>query len=459
MIVMKFGGTSVEDAPALRRVATIVRRELPRSPLVVVSACAGVTNSLAQLAEQARQRDIRGVLRTIREIRHRHEQIAHDLLKPPRAGKVVRHLETLAGELETLARGVAALGELTPRSQDAFLSFGERMSSPALQEYLLQTGIRSRLVSAREYMITDASHTKAVPIAGSVSRGLRKEVVPLLGSNRVVLTQGFIGATPDGIPTTLGRGGSDFSASYIGALLHAKEIQIWTDVDGILTADPTLVPGARNVPILTFREASELAYFGARVLHPDTIIPAVKRNIPVVVLNSRKPRWPGTRVVAHRPKKRNGAVQSIAYKEGVTLLNIVSTRMFLAHGFLERVFDVFHKYGTVVHTVATSDVSITAAVDDRSHLDALVRELRTFASVSLAERKAIICVVGEGLRHAPGTAARVLSAVGNVDINMISAGASEINISLAVAESSLPIAVRRLHAEFFPSVNLRRGEE
>lgn len=458
MIVMKFGGTSVENAPALRRAAGIVRREIARSPLVFVSACAGVTDALARVAAQARERDLRGALRTIREIRHRHERTAHELLKPPRARTVARHLQELTSGLETLAGGVAALGELTPRSQDAFLAAGERMSSLLLQEYFRQTGVRSHLVDARRFMITDASHTKARPVTESVLRLIRREIVPRLGQRRVVLTQGFIGATADGIPTTLGRGGSDFSASYIGALLHAREIQIWTDVDGILTADPTIVRQARNIQTLSFREASELAYFGARVLHPDTILPAVKRKIPVLVLNSRRPEWRGTRVVAHRQKDANAIVQSIAYKEGVTLLTLASTRMFLAHGFLERVFDVFHKYGTVVHTVATSDVSVTAAIDDRSHLDPLLKELRRFANVTVAGKKAILCVVGEGLRHSPGTAARVLSAVGDVDVNMISAGASEINISLAVAESSIRTAVRRLHEEFFPRAQTRQDQ-
>ncbi len=456
MIVMKFGGTSLEDAPAIRRVAGIVRRELHRSPLVVVSACAGITDSLSRVAAQARERNLRGALRSVREIRRRHERIARELLRPPRARKALQHLRAMASELETLAGGVTALGELTPRSHDAFLSAGERMSSLLVNEFFVQSGIRSRLVDARTYMITDAAHTRARPVPERVLRNLRREIAPRLGRRRAVVTQGFLGVTSEGIPTTLGRGGSDFSASYLGALLHAREIQIWTDVDGILTADPTIVREAKNILTLSFREASELAYFGARVLHPDTILPAVKHNIPVLVLNSRKPEWSGTRVIAHRRKDAR-VVQSIAYKEGVTLLNIASTRMFLAHGFLERVFDVFHKYDTVVHTVATSDVSVTAAIDDRSHIDFLLRDLRKFASVSVAAKKAVVCVVGEGLRHSPGTAARVLSAVGDVDVNMISAGASEINISFAVAEASIRTAVRRLHAEFFPSEHAARS--
>lgn len=459
MIVMKFGGTSVEDAPALRRAERIIRGELDRSPLVVVSACAGITDSLTRVAAQARERKLRGALRTLREIRMRHERIARELLRPPRARKVFQQLHGMTSELETLAGGVAALGELTPRSQDAFLSAGERMSSLLLHEFLTQSGIRSRLVDARTYMITDSAHTRARPVTERVLHNLRREIAPRLGRRQAVVTQGFIGVTADGVPTTLGRGGSDFSASYIGALLHAREIQIWTDVDGILTADPTIVHEARNIQTLSFREASELAYFGARVLHPDTIVPAIKRNIPVLVLNSRKPEWRGTRVISHRPRDARSVVQSIAYKEGVTLLNLASTRMFLAHGFLERVFDVFHKYGTVVHTVATSDVSVTAAIDDRTHIDGLLKDLRKFASVSVAGKKAILCVVGEGLRHSPGTAARVLSAVGDVDVNMISAGASEINISFAVAESSIRTAVRRLHAEFFPPEQTVRSQK
>jgi aspartate kinase len=313
----------------------------------------------------------------------------------------------------------------------------------------LKSQIKSLLVDASAFMVTDAQFTKALPNASAVRQSLRQTVVPALKRGSVVVTQGFLGATPEGIPTTLGRGGSDFSASFVGALLGAREIQIWTDVDGILTADPTLVREAQNIPLLSFQEAAELAYFGARVLHPDTILPAIKRSIPVLVLNSRKPDSPGTRVVAHRPRERKKVIQSIAYKEGVTILNIVSTRMFLAHGFLENVFDVFHKYRTVVHTVATSDVSITAAIDDTSHLQALVRELRSFATVTVSGGKAIVCAVGEGLRAAAGTAARVLSAVGDVDINMISSGASEINISFVVAERSIGTVVKRLHDRFF----------
>ncbi len=446
---MKFGGTSVEDAAAIKRVTAIVRRELPRAPLVVVSACAGVTNALEHIAELSAERQIAAGIREAVQLRARHVRTARELLGAKRAVKIERVLTGYAAEIETLVRGVGALGELTPRSRDAFLSYGERMSSLLLVHALRRSGIRATLADAAEFMITDGHYTKAAPLPAKVRTLLRKTVRPQLRAGRAVVTQGFLGMTEQGIPTTLGRGGSDFSASFVGAQLGAKEIQIWTDVDGILTAEPGLVREARNIPLLSFREASELAYFGARVLHPDTILPAVQKKIPVLVLNSRKPENAGTRVVAHRPPDRRQVVQSIAYKEGVTLLTIVSTRMFLAHGFLENVFDVFHKYRTVVHTVATSDVTITAAVDDVRHLDQLLRELRAFASVSVSNGKALICIVGEGLKHAPGTAARIITAVGDIDINMISAGASEINVTIAVDERAVPAAVRRLHREFF----------
>jgi aspartate kinase len=456
---MKFGGTSVEDARAIRRIGAIVKLELRRQPVVVVSACAGVTNQLIRIANLAAERNLKQAVREIGDLRRRHMRIGRDLLPRRNSARIVKQLNRYADELSTLARGVSALGELTPRSKDAFMSYGEKMSSLLVQHHFANSRIKSVLVDAQSFMLTDARYTKAVPEPAAVRRRLRHLVVPHLRHGSIVLTQGFLGATAESVPTTLGRGGSDFSASFIGALLGAKEIQIWTDVDGILTADPTLVKEAQNIPLLSFREASELAYFGARVLHPDTILPAVKKSIPVLVLNSRKPDSPGTRVVAKRPRERKKVVQSIAYKEGVTILNIVSTRMFLSHGFLENVFDVFDKYKTVVHTVATSDVSITAAIDDTSHLHSLVKELRSFATVTVSSGKAIVCAVGEGLRSAAGTAARVLGAVGDVDINMISSGASEINLSMVVAEEAIGTVVKRLHDTFFPTAYMLKGQK
>jgi len=447
MIVMKFGGTSVEDAPSIRRVTDIVRKDVHRSPVVVVSAMAGVTNELLRIAALAAEGKTAAGGRAVTKLEERHDGVAKELLGPT-AAPVVASIRTLVDDLRRLVDGVAVLGEASPRSLDAIASFGERLSSLIIHEYFRRMKLESTLIDARSFMITDGQHTAALPDARRTRTALKRVLIPALDKGRVVVTQGFMAATRTGVTTTLGRGGSDLSAALIGALLKAREIQIWTDVDGILTADPSIVREARNIEAMSFREAAELAYFGARVLHPETILPAVSSNIPVIVKNSRRPDVAGT-VITASATDIPGAVKSVAYKEGITLLTIVSTRMFLAHGFLERVFDVFEHHRTVVHAVASSDVSITAAINDIGRLKAITAELRSFASVTVERNKAIVCVVGEGLRNTPGIAARILGAAGEVTVNMISQGASEINLGFVLDERQIAPVVRRLHAAFF----------
>jgi aspartate kinase len=446
---MKFGGTSVEDAAAIRRISGIIGAHKNRRPIVVLSACAGVTDQLLAAAELAATGQREKATQLITAIADRHKAIAQDLFASGQRGDLITDIDRCREELSVLVTGVAILGELTPRSLDAFASYGERLSTLVLHTFFAVSGLRSRLVDARSFMITDDHFTKAAPQFDLVHQRLTEVIPPALHDHDVVVTQGFIGATAGGIPTTIGRGGSDYSAAIIGALLDAEDIQIWTDVDGILTADPTIVSGARRIKVMSFNEAAELAYFGARVLHPETILPAVRKNIPVHVLNSRRPESPGTMITASPAIDRRCIVKSIAYKEGITLISIVSTRMFLAHGFLENVFDVFHKYRTVLHTVATSEVSISVTIDNRTHLDSIVRELQAFATVTVSDQKAIICVVGENLKTTPGVAARVLHAVAEVNINMISQGASEINISFVIDEHDIEPVVHNLHREFF----------
>ena len=452
MLIQKFGGTSVEDAKAIRNIAEIVRKELARHPVVVLSACAGVTNQLLQTASFASQGKKDDALQTVAAIEGRHKKIIKDLFEPETSKFLMKHISAFAEELAALVDGVSILGELTPRSLDMFASYGERMSSFIVHHYFETVKIRSFLVDARSFMITDDQYTKAVPILDAVERKLREIVQPKVENKYVVVTQGFIGATQAGITTTVGRGGSDYSAALIGALLDVEDIQIWTDVDGILTADPSVVKDAKKIRVMSFNEAAELAYFGARVLHPETILPAVKKNIPVHVLNSRRPSSTGTLIVAKPKIDRQCIVKSIAYKEGITVISIVSTRMFLAHGFLENVFDVFHKYETVVHTVATSEVSTSVTVDNVKNLGHILRELKTFATVSVSDKKAIVCVVGEHLKNSPGIAARVLNTITDINVNMISQGASEINISFVIDEDHVDDVVRRLHKEFFSDV-------
>lgn len=449
MIVMKFGGTSVEDANAIRNITEIVKREISRKPIVVVSACAGITNQLLHTATLASQGKKEEALNNVVAIEARHKKIAKELFDGDVQKFFNKHFSRVAEELSALVNGVAVLGELTPRSLDTFAAYGELMSSFIIHHYFESQKIKSFWVDARSFMKTDERYTKAAVRFDATEQQLKEIVLPKVHNGYVVMTQGFIGSTFGGITTTIGRGGSDFSAAIIGALLNVDDIQIWTDVDGILTADPTVVKDAKKIKVMSFNEAAELAYFGARVLHPETILPAVKKNIPVRVLNSKNPTSTGTTIVAKPKIDKRCVVKSIAYKEGITLINIVSTRMFLAHGFLENVFDVFHKYETVVHTVATSEVSITATVDNVKNLSSIVRELKNFATVTVQDKKAIVCIVGDNLRNSPGLAVKMLTPISDININMISQGASEINLSFVIDEEHVDDVVLRLHRELF----------
>ena len=431
---------------------TIVRKEIPRRPVVVVSACAGVTNQLLKTAALASKGKKDDALQNVAAIEGRHKNIAKELFDADTAKFLFKHIAVFAEELAALVNGVVILGELTPRSLDTFASYGERMSSFIIHHYFEACKLRSFLVDARSFMVTDDQFTKALPLFDVVERKLREIVQPKIENNYIVLTQGFIGSTQSGITTTIGRGGSDYTAAIVGSLLDAEDIQIWTDVDGILTSDPSIVVNAKKIKVMSFNEAAELAYFGARVLHPETILPAVKKDIPVHVLNSRRPESTGTLIIARPRINSECVVKSIAYKEGITLISIVSTRMFLAHGFLEHVFDVFHKYETVVHTVATSEVSISATIDNVENLGLILQELKTFSTVSVSDRKAIVCVVGENLKNSPGVAAKVLGSITDFNVNMISQGASEINISFVIDEEHVDEVVRRLHKDFFSDV-------
>ena len=334
MIVMKFGGTSVEDSHAMRNVASIVRQNLVRRPLVVASACAGVTNALIALARSAREAGKEKALDRLEELRLRHRKIAHDLFAGEVLFTVQSQVDALLDELRDLVKSIAILGELTDRSLDTFAGFGERLSTLLLYHHMKQEGMPCVLVNAQDVMITNADYTKAAPLFTEINRRVREIIAPRLESGQVVVTQGFIGATSERIPTTIGRGGSDYSAAIFGAALDAEEIQIWTDVDGVMTSDPSVIPEARVIEEMTFREAAELAYFGAKVLHPATILPAVQKNIPVRVLNSKRPEVPGTVIVAGGGENSDRVVKSIAYKEGITLITITSTRMLMMHGFL-----------------------------------------------------------------------------------------------------------------------------
>ncbi len=437
MIVMKFGGTSVESADAIDRVTEIVRARVARRPVVVVSAMGKTTNRLLAIAHDAvagRAADAFTELDALRDYHGRESGMAEELDEQFR-------------QLGELVRGLAVLGELTPRSLDAIASFGERLSSEIVTRQFQQAGLDAVHLDARTVIVTDTRHTQAAPLYQQTNNRLTAAVPPLLDKH-VVVMGGFIGATEAGVTSTLGRGGSDFTASIVGAALDAEEIQIWTDVDGMLTVDPRMVPGGHRVRTCSFEEAAELAYFGAKVLHPATVLPAKEKAIPVLILNSRRPDAGGTRIVAGAVPSPN-VVKSIACKTGIALVNIQSMRMLMAHGFLRRVFEIFDRYETAVDMIATSEVSVSLTVDDRRRLDEIRAQLGEFAEVSVDDEATIICLVGDNIRHTPGVAARAFQALDGISVRMISQGASRLNISFVVAGEDGRRAVQLLHDEFF----------
>jgi len=446
---MKFGGTSVEDSAAILRLIEIVESEIPRRPIVVVSACAGVTNQLLKIAALSAEGKKEESNDLISAIRSRHDKLVDELMSSELPKNYLKgKISVYAHELRNLSQAISVLGEVSNRSRDAIASYGERLSSMITAQAMEENSIKAALVDAREYMITNETYTKAVPLFEIVGEKTKKALMPLVNGGYVVVTQGFIGASEKGITTTIGRGGSDYSAAIIGALLGAEEIQIWTDVDGVLTADPSIVTEARRIKKMSFNEASELAYFGAKVLHPMTILPAIEKNIPVYVRNSRNPSYRGT-LISRSENHEECIVKSIVYKEHITLLNLVSSRMFMAHDFLEAVFAVFNKYKTIAHAVATSEVSISVAIDDTTKLEEMKKEFDEFAEVTSSSGKAIVCVVGENIRHSPGIVGKIFSAMDGIRVNMISQGASEINIGFVVDENDLERAVQLLHKDLF----------
>lgn len=448
MIVMKFGGTSVEDSRAIERLEKIARQRVTEKPVVVVSAMSKVTDQLLATARKAGDSDANGALDAARGLRERHYAAAGELLGTGVFTEFHAELETEFDALDALLKGIAAVGELTPRTLDNVVSYGERLSSKLVTAALSQRGLNASHVDSRHCVVTDETFTKAIPDFEATNLKLQKLVRPLIEHGRVPVMGGFIGSTSNGITTTLGRGGSDFSAAIVGAGLDAERIEIWTDVDGMMTTDPNVCDDARRIKQISFSEAAELAYFGAKVLHPATLLPAIRKNIPVLVLNSRNPANEGTRITSRVPASKN-VFKAIAAKKRITIVDVVATRMLMAHGYLRQIFEVFDRHKCPVDMVSTSEVSISLTVDSNEAIPAIAADLQRLADVKYEGRKAIICLVGENIRAQRGIAAEVFSAIPDVNVRMISQGASEINISFVIEEDDVPRVIQSLHKRFF----------
>jgi aspartate kinase len=451
LVVMKFGGTSVEDATAINRTAGIVAGRIAagKHPVVVVSAMSKVTDQLLACAAAASRGDRTGALAISSRLRSRHRDTAAALVKDPKSCAALQtSIEHEFDALDEILRGLAAILELTPRISDLIVSYGERLSSAMIAVAFRERGVDGVHVDSREVIITDSQFQKAIPLDALIEIRCREKVRPHIEAGRVPVMGGFIGSNEAGITTTLGRGGSDFTGALIGGALHAEAIEIWTDVNGIMTTDPRICPDALRVKVISFEEAAELAYFGAKVLHPATILPAVRKNIPVLVLNSRNPTNEGTRIISLAPHCRS-PFKCIAVKKKLTIIDVVASRMLMTHGYLKSIFDIFDKHQCPVDMVSTSEVSVSLTVDSNDKLPAIADDLSKLADVKYEGQKALICMVGEDIRGQMGISAQVFGAIKHVNVRMISQGASEINMSFMIEESDVEEAVKSLHAYFF----------
>ncbi|MBK5257226.1 MAG: aspartate kinase, partial [Vicinamibacteria bacterium] len=407
------------------------------------------TDALFAAAQTAERGDTEAALVGLRDIVATHGEACSELWKADTPSDLDAFVAATTTQIDMLLRGVSLLRELSARSRDAIVAFGELLSSQILAAYLHSEGVPTSWLDVRRVMRTDARFGGAEPQTAEIANLVRTELLPLMGPGRVVVTQGYVGATSEGITTTLGRGGSDYSASILGAAICAEEVQIWTDVEGILTADPRIVPEASPILELSFREAAELAAFGARVLHPATIQPAVEADIPVTVRHTLRPAGKFSTITSRGGSGSPRPATAIASRSPIQVITIESTRMLAQSGFLARIFEVFGRLGASVDVVATAEVSVSLTVEASAPVEAIKKELSAFAKVSVAPDRALVALVGERLKQTPGLAARVFGSLSSINVEMISMGSNEINLSLVVERKDESAAVRLLHHALF----------
>ena len=451
MIVIKFGGTSVGDAQRVANAIDIVAERKDRQPIVVVSALAGVTNDLVAASEAARECNIDRVNEIIAAVRQRHEDVAMRLVqqKFDFFESFIKQLDKQIDQIHTILRGIALLGEITPRAKDKVMAIGEKLSSVLFAYSMMMRALPGEHIDSEEVVITDSRFGEANPLMDETRDAARRVLLPLIERNLIPVMGGFIGRTGDGATTTLGRGGSDYSAAIIGAAIGAEEIQIWTDVDGMMTSDPRLIPSARMIDRISYVEAAELAWFGAKVLHPRTIAPAVAQRIPVRVLNTHNVSSPGTLITEEGDTRNAAGPRAVAVKRGITVVHMTSNKMLGAHGFLARLFEVFEQLEMSVDLITTSEVSVSVTIDEKEHLPQLIERLAPVADVEVRENQCIVAIVGRNLMRDSIVGSRVFEAMRGIPMSMFSLGTSGLNLSIVVDEADADRSVRAIHAVLF----------
>ena len=438
----------MQDAAAFTRVAEIVTGERGNFPVVVTSAMAKVTDALLNAFETAKKGEIENAILSLEPHFQRHKQVSRQLTIEAQQKLFQIELDFAEKELSDLLMRVSRRSLPLAMLKDAIVSYGEQLSSRLLVEVCRAKNLNARQIDSRRLIITDDEYGAATPVWDETENFIKLELEPLIEAGEIPILGGFIAASRSGETTTLGRGGSDYSAALIGAALQAREIQIWTDVTGVLTCDPQICAEARTISVLSYEEAAELSYFGAKVLHPKTIQPAVDFAIPVRVCNSHAPAEKGTMVVAESGETPN-KIKSIAHKTGITILRISSARMLGSYGFMSALFQIFERFRTVIDVISTSEVSVALTLDNTASLEQIVGELKRLGEVEVESDYAVVCVVGEGLRESSGLAAKIFSTLEDINISLISHGASSVNMTFVVQEDKVSEVIKRLHKEFF----------
>ena len=446
---MKFGGTSVANCEAITRTIGIIESKLEKKPVVVVSALSGITDLLYAICDAASKRDKDATADLLAQLRTRHHNLCDELLDASAEVENAKaKVNAICDELETTVGAVCTLGELSERSRAVIISAGECLSSSVICYAMNAKGIKTNLMNAREMIITNSEYLKAEPIVAEIEARVPAIVNKAFEGVDAVITQGFISATASGEPTVLGRGGSDYTASLIGMAVEAERIEIWTDVDGVKTADPRSVRSTLTLDRLSFEEAAEMAHFGAKVLHPLTIEPAVKKNIPLYVLKSHNPEGKGTAIL-HSDMIEDG-VKSVSFKENILIINIFSTKMIDVSGFVAKVFGIFSEKNVSVDLISTSEANISVTVDaSQKNINEVVEALSAFATVELDYDKAQVSIIGKNIGGNSCMLKEIFTPLEEHTVYMVSQGASYINVSLVVDKTALKQVVQSVHDLLF----------
>ena len=452
MIVMKFGGSSLESASAIERVASIVKSHLERRPVVVVSAMGRTTNGLVAAADHASRGNAYLAWRQLGELQNSHMQETRRLLR----GQAQRFIDqSVKPKFHDLHMLLARLAEgdlqLTPELNDEVLSYGERLSSEIVAAAFHCLGVRTAHLDAREFLLTDNQFTHATPLYWETYAKLRR-TIPYLAEGTVAVMGGFIGATEEGVTTTLGRGGSDLTASIVGAGICADEIQIWTDVDGMLTCDPRVLDVGHRVRSISYREAEEMARLGAKVLHPATVAPAIRQRIPITIRNTRRPEIEGTQIVA-KASGPNGTVKSIAGKTGMTVVHLDVRHVGGLPSITEGLGSLFERYNIAVELVQARQTGVSFTIENSAVLSELLRKVDQSVQVRVEEERAVISLVGDGVGSVPAVMSRAVIALKAIDVRMHAQGSSLSTVCFAVPENEVRRSVESLHREFFATLD------